>query len=361
MPRAPGGTPTGVWKHAELGAKVVRQRMEQALLCDAIERVAARHNTDVQTVISDLDRRVRRRDGRRGSDVRIVQVVPNERRLVVAAATSPVAVPMVIPAQHPWWRRAAYPAVICLVAVAIAELVVVLMNPALGVAAHATIVTTLLAYGATGDDIPIRRLALCAVIAPIIRISSLALPLGAFGEVWGFGLASLPLLVAALVLVRVLGLSRDQIAVQLPPWRHWPATLLVVSSGIPLGWAEYRILRPEPLVGWGTISGIATASIILVIATGFTEELLFRGILQASAIEALGLIPGLMFVSLLFGALHIGYRSAIDVAFVIGVALYFGAIVRWTGTLLGVTLAHGLTNIVLFVVLPLSSARLPLG
>ena len=341
---------------------MARQRAEQALLSDTIERVAARHIADVQTVISDLDRRVRHRDGRQAWDTRLVRVVPNEHRLAVAAAVAAApsaAVPAVGLSQQPWWLRVAFPATVWLAAIAVAELVVTLLHPTAGVVAHGAILAMLLAYGATGEDTPGRRLALCAAIAPIIRITSLALPLGAFGELWRFGTASLPLLAASLVLINVLGLSRDQLAFRLPPWRHWPATLLVASSGIPLGWIEYRILRPEPLASGSTVAGLALAGIVLVIATGFTEELLFRGILQSGATDALGPTPGIIFVSLLFGVLHIGYRSAVDVAFVTAVALYFGAMVRWTRTLLGVTLAHGATNVVLFVILPLAPERLP--
>ena len=61
---------------------------------------------------------------------------------------------------------------------------------------------------------------------------------------------------------------------------------------------------------------------------------------------------GLGYVALLFGVLHIGYLSVLDVVFVMAVGLMFGYIVRWGGSILGVTLAHGLTNIMLFIVLP---------
>jgi NADH-quinone oxidoreductase subunit N len=57
-------------------------------------------------------------------------------------------------------------------------------------------------------------------------------------------------------------------------------------------------------------------------------------------------------VALIFAALHIGYRSVVDVLFVLGVALFLGWVVYRTGSLLGATIAHGLTNIVLFLVMP---------
>ncbi len=57
-------------------------------------------------------------------------------------------------------------------------------------------------------------------------------------------------------------------------------------------------------------------------------------------------------MSLLFAVLHIGFLSLIDVVFVFAVALFFGWVVKKTGSLLGVTLAHGITNILLYLVVP---------
>ena len=67
--------------------------------------------------------------------------------------------------------------------------------------------------------------------------------------------------------------------------------------------------------------------------------------------QALGRF-GLLYVALLFAVLHIGYRSVLDVVFVFGVALLFGWVAEATWSLLGVTLAHGVTNIVLFLIMP---------
>ena len=73
--------------------------------------------------------------------------------------------------------------------------------------------------------------------------------------------------------------------------------------------------------------------------------------LQRTAVEAFG-GWGIIYVSLLFAVLHIGFLSLIDVVFVLGVALFFGWVVKKTGSLLGVTLSHGITNILLYLVIP---------
>jgi membrane protease YdiL (CAAX protease family) len=85
--------------------------------------------------------------------------------------------------------------------------------------------------------------------------------------------------------------------------------------------------------------------------TGFVEELIFRGVMQRASVRAVGRF-GWLYVALLFAVLHVGYRSVADVIFVFGVALMFGWVVESTRSLLGVTLAHGLTNVVLFLIMP---------
>jgi membrane protease YdiL (CAAX protease family) len=61
---------------------------------------------------------------------------------------------------------------------------------------------------------------------------------------------------------------------------------------------------------------------------------------------------GLVYTAVIFAVLHMGYQSWLDLIFVITVALFFGWVVQRSGSILGVTLAHGLINISLFLVFP---------
>lgn len=249
--------------------------------------------------------------------------------------------------------RATHIGIAYLAAITAAELVTALLDPMLGVLFHVVILGCLLinsALAKTADD---RSFLLSLAIGPIVRIVSLGMPLGIFRQEWWYLLTSIPLSATAFVIVRTIPLQRRQIAIQLPAWRDWPLTLIVAVSGALLGLMEYLILRPEPLVSDLSLRAIALPSAILLVCTGVIEELIFRGILQATGTKVFGDWRGILYVSLLFGALHIGHLSAIDVIFVIAVALYFAVVVRKTHTLLGVSVAHGITNIMLFVVLPL--------
>ncbi len=131
----------------------------------------------------------------------------------------------------------------------------------------------------------------------------------------------------------------------------FPLQILIGLTGIGLGYIEYYILRPKSLVTTLRLESIWLPALILLIFTGLLEEIIFRGMLQYNAERVLGR-NALLYTSLVFTILHLGYKSMPDLAFVFIVALFFAWVVRRSGSILGVTLAHGLINITLFLIYP---------
>ena len=97
-------------------------------------------------------------------------------------------------------------------------------------------------------------------------------------------------------------------------------------------------------------------ALILLVFTGFLEELIFRCVLQYTALQQLGRL-GIPYIAVIYAVFHLGYHSVLDLLFVFGVALVFGWFVWRTGSILGVILSHGLTNITLYLVLPILLAQ----
>jgi len=196
------------------------------------------------------------------------------------------------------------------------------------------------------------RLYLGLTLAPLIRILSLSIPLGNIDPQFFYLIPGIPLLAAAFTAARIAGYRMSDIYLavsNLKKKHNWIVQFAVVFLGIPLGFMEYFILRPDPIIPELTVGSVVTASLILIIFTGLTEELIFRGVMKRSADDFYGEKVSIIYVSLLFAALHITHLSAIDVLFVFGVALLFSAIVHRTESLYGVVIAHGLTNIILFI------------
>jgi len=235
-----------------------------------------------------------------------------------------------------------------LLAIAIAEVITAAVHPLWGVVSHIVILTVVILYGAVATWYPHRPLLLSLALAPLVRIISLCIPLAGIPQIWWYPIIYLPLLAAATMVMGILNYGARDVGLT---FKRFPIQLVVALTGLLFGVAEYFILAPEAMVAEFTWQVIWLPALVLLLFTGLGEELIFRGVLQRSAVEAFG-GWGIVYVSLLFAILHIGFLSWIDVVFVFVVALFFGWVVNKTGSLLGVALSHGITNIVLFLIVP---------
>lgn len=240
--------------------------------------------------------------------------------------------------------------VVYAVLIALAEIVTSFVDPAYGLSFHAFILISLLALSSWKSlESPLSRLFMSLSLAPLIRIISLSLPLAYFPRYAWYLLAGVAVLLATVTLMRVLGLSFRDVGVTF----NKPFVQLAVGvCGVPLGVIEYFILRPEPLGSGLGLVDLVFLGLALVFFTGFVEELVFRGVMQGSAVASLGWKAGVFGVGLVFAFLHVGWLSIFDFVFVFLIGLAFGFVVFKTGSIIGVSLSHGLTNVLLFLVLP---------
>jgi len=240
-------------------------------------------------------------------------------------------------------------AIIYLLAITAAEAVTALVQPLWGIVCHAIVLMAVVVHSALASDYRYRHLVLSLAPVPLVRIISLGMPLVNIPQIWWYPIIYAPLLVAAIVVVRTLGLRAREVGFS---FSSFPVQLAVGLSGLLFGVVEYLILAPEPMIIELTWQEVWLPALIFLMCTGFVEEFIFRGVLQRTAVEVFGGWWGIIYVSLLFAVLHIGFLSWIDVIFVFAVALFFGWVVKKTGSLFGVTLAHGITNILLYLVVP---------
>lgn len=235
-----------------------------------------------------------------------------------------------------------------LLLITLAELVTSVIDPQLGLILHALLLLGFMVHGAVAHRTNVGRFALALTLAPLIRMLSVSLPLLSFPQMAWYPIVSIPLLIAMWLIVRQIGLPRQALGLNRG---NLALELLLASIGVGLGVIEYVILRPQATVNSLSWSTLLLPALSLLIFTGFTEEVIFRGLFQSLARPTLGR-AAFVYVALLFAVLHVGYLSIVDVLFVFAVGLLFAYIVHWSGSILGVTLAHGLTNILLFLIMP---------
>ena len=256
---------------------------------------------------------------------------------------------------YAWFRRLTDSSLfwpgIYLAALTIAELTTTLISPQIGMALHGLILTGLMLQAALAHDQSQQAFRISLALAPLIRLISLSMPLASFPLIYWYAMVGIPLFVAALLVVRLARLPLHQLGLNTGrlPWQ-----LLVGASGFILGYIEYMILRPAPLVGSPRWEQFLLPALILLVFTGFLEEFIFRGVMQYTAVRSIGRYA-ILYISAIFAVLHIGYRSLWDFIFVFAVGVYFAWVTQKSGSILGVSLAHGLTNITLFLILPLLS------
>ena len=239
-------------------------------------------------------------------------------------------------------------AILYLVAIAGAEVVTNFFSLVVGVICHTILLAVLIVHSSLVGESPSHKLLLALCLAPLTRIMSLSMPLAQFSPIYWYLIIYPALFLAAWVAMRRLNLTASEVGLTV---RKLPLQLVVALTGFIFGVAEYLILRPEPLISelyWGAV---LFPAFVLLAGSGFVEEFVFRGVLQRASMGALGRW-GLPYVALVFAVLHLIHLSAIDIAFVFAIALFFGWVVYRTGSLLGVTLSHGITNILLYLIIP---------
>jgi len=185
-------------------------------------------------------------------------------------------------------------------------------------------------------------------LVPLIRIVSLSMPLADFSVPYRYIIIAVPVAVGILVVASNLHLRPRDIGLTVG---SMPLQVLVGVTGIAFGLVDYLILKPEPLIsslGWREI---IVPTIILLVTTGFVEELAFRGVMQNASTKLLA-NWGWVYIAVLYAVLQIGQLSALHFVFSLGIALLFGWTVKRTGSILGVSLGHGLINVGLYLIFP---------
>lgn len=241
--------------------------------------------------------------------------------------------------------------IIYLLAIVIAQVVAALYTSLWGILSHTVILTVIIVRSALTYNTVYQHLLLSLALVPLLRIISLLgliPPLGGISPMLLYFLSYGPIFVAAVAIVCIFGYTPTQVGISLGQPR---TQLLVGLTGIVIGLIAYFILIPEPMILALTWKEALPPALILLVTAGFMQESVFRGLLQSSSTRTFG-GWGIVYVSLLFAITHIGFLPLIGLAFVFVVALFYGWVVRKTGSILGVALSYGICNILLYLIIP---------
>lgn len=237
--------------------------------------------------------------------------------------------------------------IVYLCAMAGAEALAAFVNPLWGFLVHFAVLSLLVIHSSLNDIQDSRRLFLTLGLVPFIRITSLAISAAEFSDIYWYLIIAIPVLVAIMAVARATGITPKEIGLNIYMW--WVQVLIAVT-GIGFGALEYLILKPEPMITemrWPEMTGPV---LILLLTTGLVEEMAFRGAVQR-AVQGVARW-GWIYVAFLYTSLQIWHKSPLHCLAVFGIALFYGWVVKKTGSIVGVSLSHGLINVGLYLVYP---------
>ena len=145
-------------------------------------------------------------------------------------------------------------------------------NPAFakyGIAFHALILFALLIHSAlllTADP-EFSKLLIALIIAPLIRILSLAMPVAQFSYIAWFSIISIPVYITIFTCVYLQRIKPQDIALALPRLKHLPLEFATILFAVPFGVLEYYVLRPGILVE-PRFDALIIPVLIMVVCTG---------------------------------------------------------------------------------------------
>lgn len=239
---------------------------------------------------------------------------------------------------------------ICYILILIfSELITTYYLTSWGIILQVILITGLVINSTLTKSIKFSYLLQAMILLPLIRLMSLSIPVMELEPLYWLAIMSVPIVVAIWILMQSQYLSKKMMGLNT---RNLPLQLLIGLTGICFGFVEYLILQPTALIHDLNPVNIIFASSIVIISTGLLEELVFRGIIQRNAENIMGKIWGVIFTSSLFVGFNISWNSPLDLLFIFGVSICYGYIFQKTRSIIGISISHGLCNVILFIILP---------
>jgi uncharacterized protein len=189
------------------------------------------------------------------------------------------------------------------------------------------------------------------MLMPLFRLLNVAMPVFFNLTLYSYSMVYAPMFIPIYFLVKDGFVGRSEAGITFKGfWYYFP---LAISVGLALGWGEYNVIHPQLLTPGANVKDVFILAVTMIFFVGVVEEFIFRSSLQTVLEERLGSIAGLLLASVIFGFMHSGYRMPLELLYVSFAGVIFGLLFWLTRSLPIISLAHGVTNISLFLIVPM--------
>ena len=195
------------------------------------------------------------------------------------------------------------------------------------------------------------------MLLPLFRLLNVAMPVFFHLTLYSYVLVYAPMFIPMYMILKERFITAEEAGLTFE--RFWFFLPVSISMGLALGWGEYMVIKPQMLVVDNDLQQMLILALTMIFFVGIVEEFVFRSSLQTVLQERIGLIGGLVLASVIFGFMHSGYHLTLGLLYVSLAGLAFGVLFWASKSLPVVALAHGVTNISLFLIAPLEPGILP--
>lgn len=188
------------------------------------------------------------------------------------------------------------------------------------------------------------------MLLPLFRLLNVAMPVFFNLTLYSYSFVYAPMFIPIYFLLKEGFIGRYQAGLTFKGFLYYLP--LAISVGFALGWGEYNVIHPQVLTPGTHIKDIMVLIVTMIFFVGFVEEFIFRSSLQTVLEERIGQKAGLLMASIIFGFMHSGYQIPLELLYVSFAGAVFGLLFLLTKSLPVISLAHGVTNISLFLITP---------
>ncbi len=249
---------------------------------------------------------------------------------------------------YAWARKSGMDLIIPFILIAAAELLLYAGHMQAAMIVHGINLVGLALAAAYVEDRSFQAL----MLLPLFRLLNIAMPVFFSLTLYSYILVYAPMFLPVILIIKERRFTSAEIG-----FRQSNFGFLIplgAAVGLVLGWMEYNVIHPERITPDETLESLFILTLIMIIFVGFIEEFIFRSALQTVLEDRWGSFRGLVGASVLFGLMHSGYHVMAELFFVTFAGMVFGYFFQRTRNLAAISVAHGVTNVSLFMITPIN-------
>ena len=180
-------------------------------------------------------------------------------------------------------------------------------------------------------------------LIPLYRIITLSIPIELITYEGYLISTTIAILAGSLVLIHHLKIPLADIGLIL---KDPKLQILCIAAGGVIGYLEWKIINPQQLE-------LLIPGVLILTLCAFTDELIFRGLIQQSIEKAQGSsFIAIFLTSILYTTFFISFHFSLELLLIFLVSVFYGYVVSKSKSIIGVSISHALVNICCLVVIP---------